>query len=126
MVDAPKSISVKAIAIDPDTARTALASDVDHHYLLRYGTMFASSFMSGYAKIIASQGTVQTATTTGSTTTTTPTLSPRQEIYAALGTVGTRFGDATSSYFTTPNTITVNAGTGFGLLILSDVAAPTP
>jgi type IV secretory pathway VirB10-like protein len=126
MVDAPKSISIKGVAIDPDTARTALASDVDHHYLLRYGTMFASSFMSGYAKVIASQGTVQTSTTTGSTTTTTPPLSPKQEIYAALGQVGTRFGDATSSYFTTPNTITVNAGTGFGLLILSDVTAPTP
>ena len=30
------SISINAVAIDPNTARTALASDVDHHYLLRY------------------------------------------------------------------------------------------
>jgi len=121
--DSEKSLTLNGVAIDPDTARTALASDVDHHYLLRYGTMFASSFMSGYAKVIASQGTVQTSTTTGSTTTTTPALSPRQEIFAALGEVGTRFGDSTSSYFTMPNTITVNAGTGFGLLVLADVTS---
>jgi type IV secretory pathway VirB10-like protein len=121
ILESEKSLTINGVAIDPDTARTALASNVDHHYLLRYGTMFASSFMSGYAKIIASQGTVQTSTIAGNTTTTTPALSPRQEIFAALGEVGTRFGNATSSYFTLPNTITVNAGTGFGLLVLADV-----
>ncbi len=116
-----KSITIKGVAIDPDTARTALASDVDHHYLLRYGTMFASSFLNGYAKVITAQGTVQTNSGSGSSTTTTPPLSGRQQIFAALGEVGKKFSDATSTYFSTPNTITVNSGTGFGLLILTDV-----
>ncbi len=116
-----KSISVKAVAIDPDTARTAMASDVDHHYLLRYGSLFASSFMTGYAKVITNAGTVQTNSSTGNTTTTTPTLSGRQQVLAALGEVGKAFGTAASTYFNSPNTITVDAGTGIGLLILSDV-----
>lgn len=120
----PKSISIQAVAIDPDTARTALASDVDHHYLLRYGTLFASSFMSGYAKVITAQGTTQTSTTAGSTTTQTPTLSPRQQIFGALGEVGKNFSNAASSYFSTPNTITVDAGTGIGLLVLQDITNP--
>jgi len=122
-----KTLSIKAVAIDPDTARTALATDTEHHYLLRYGTLLASSFMTGYAKVITSAGTVvtQPGNITGSTTTTSPTLSPRQQIFAALGEVGKRFGDATSTYFDTPNTITVDAGTGIGLLILSDVTAPS-
>lgn len=120
-LDADQSISIQGVAVDPDTARTALATDVDHHYLLRYGTLLASSFLTGYAKVISSQGTVQTDSGTGSSTTTTPTLSGRQEIFAALGEVGKRIGEATSSYFNTPNTITVEAGTGFGLLLLSDV-----
>lgn len=122
----PNSIGIRAVAIDPDTARTALASDVDHHYLLRYGTLFASSFMTGYAKVITSEGTVQTTAQNGQAATTTlPQLSGRKEIFAALGEVGKRLGDATAEYFNTPNTITVDAGTGFGLLILSDVNAGT-
>lgn len=116
-----KSLTIQGVAIDTDTARTALASDVDHHYLLRYGSLFASSFMSGYAKVITSAGTVQTNSGTGSTSTTTQPLSGRKEVFAALGEVGKKFGDATSTYFETPNTITVNAGTGIGLLILADV-----
>lgn len=122
MPNFPKSIPIKAVAVDPDTARTALGSDVDHHYLLRYGSLFASSFMAGYAKVIAAQGTVQTTNmATGSTTTTTPSLNGRQQIFAALGEVGKKFGDVAGTYFNIPNTITVQAGTGFALLILSDV-----
>lgn len=118
----PKSLMIKGVAIDPDTARTALATDVDHHYLLRYGSLFAASFMTGYARVITSEGTVQTTNmATGSTTTTSPQLSTRQQIFAALGQVGQQFGQAASTYFNSPNTITVDAGTGIGLLLLEDV-----
>lgn len=119
-----KSLGIKAVAIDLDTARTALASNVDHHYLLRYGTLFASSFMTGYAKVLTTQGaTTQTNPSSGTTTTSTASLNGRQQIFAALGEVGKQFGAATATYFSTPNTITVDSGTGIGILILSDVTA---
>lgn len=122
-VNTDKSLKIKAVAVDPDSARTALASDVDHHYLLRYGTLLASSFATGYAKVISSQGSsVQTNTASGTTTTSMPSLSANQQIYAALGQVGQNVGTATSTYFNTPNTITVDQGTGFGLLVLDDVS----
>ncbi len=122
-LNANKSLSITAVAVDPDSARTALASNVDHHYLLRYGTLLGSAFMTGYAKVITSQGSsVQTNTATGTTQTSMPALNGSQQIYAALGQVGQNVGTATSTYFNTPNTITVDQGTGFGLLILNDVS----
>src|SRR5262249_13369259 len=36
----PRTKGVTAYAIDPDTARTAFASSVNRHYLLRFGAMF--------------------------------------------------------------------------------------
>lgn len=115
------SLSVQVVAIDPDTARTALASDVDHHYLLRYGTLFASSLMSGYAKGIQQSGaTTTTSPLTGATTTTNPPLDNKDLLFSAFGEFGTQLGNATKQYFNTPYTVTVDQGTGVGLLFLSD------
>lgn len=122
MPDKPSSISINAVAVDPDTASTALADDVNHHYLLRYGTMFASAFMAGYAKVITSQGTVQTSSANGlQTTTESPKLSNRQTILAALGEVGKKWGDAVATFIDRPNTVIVESGTGVGILFLADV-----
>lgn len=116
-----KSFSVQAVAIDPNTARTALASDVDKHYLLRYGSLFASSFISGYGKAIASQGTTTTSPLTGATTTTTPPLSNKDKLFEAIGEVGTQWGQQTRPLFNTPYTVTVDQGTSVGLLFLADL-----
>ncbi len=115
-----KSRAIQAVAIDPDTARTALASDVDHHYFLRYGSLFASSFISGYGKAITNQGTTTTSPLTGTTTTTTPPLDNKEKFLAALGEVGTAWSQQIKPIFNTPYTVTVDQGTGMGLLFLSD------
>lgn len=115
------SIGIQAVAIDPDTARTALASDVDHHYFLRYGSLFASAFISGYGKAITQQGTTTTSPLTGTTTTTTPPLDNKEKFLAALGEVGTAWAGQIKPIFNTPYTVTVDQGTGIGLLFLSDV-----
>ena len=41
------SVSISAVAIDPDTARTALAGEVNNHYLLRYGNAIWSVLFTG-------------------------------------------------------------------------------
>jgi hypothetical protein len=121
--DFPSSLAIQGVAIDTDTARTAMATDVDHHYLLRYGATFGAAFMAGYAKVITSMGTTQTTAANGlATTITTPQLSGKKQIYASLGEVGKQAGEMIKPLANAPNTITVNAGTGFGLLILSDVS----
>ena len=49
-----RSIGLSTVAIDPKTARTALATDVNKHLLLRYGTLIASSFLVGMSDAVLS------------------------------------------------------------------------
>lgn len=117
--DWPKTKNVSAFAIDPDTARTVMASSVDHHYWLRYGSLFASSFLTGYANGITNAGT--TTNILGGTSTTHPDLSPGKNFAVALGQVGTAFTSVAQSYVNTPATVVVNAGVGLGILFMADV-----
>jgi len=118
-----KSISINAVAIDPDTAKTALSSDTDHHYLLRYGSLFASSFMQGYGQAVQQSGA--TVVSNGlNTVTNMPTLSPKGEALSALGTVGQNWGQAIRGLFDKPPTVQVYSGTALGILFLQDVTAP--
>ncbi len=41
----PTTKSINAFAIDPDTARTVMATDVNYHYLMRYGGIMATAFL---------------------------------------------------------------------------------
>ena len=121
---------INAFAIDPDTAKTVMANDVNYHYMLRYGSLFASSFISGYASAITSAGSTTTTSVFGSTTAH-PELSPASRFAVGLGQVGTNLGTAMSSYFNTPATVKVNAGVSLGILFMADVvdtksAATTP
>jgi polyhydroxyalkanoate synthesis regulator phasin len=117
--------SVNAFAIDPDTARTVLASNVDYHYLKRYGALFASSFVSGYADAIMQSGSVQTTGVFG-TTSTTAALSPANKIAVGLGGIGKALSTAVAKYVDTPATVVVNSGVGLGILFMSDVSKDGP
>lgn len=116
----PKTKNVSAFAIDPDTARTVMASSVDHHYLMRYGSLFASSFLQGYAQGVQNAGT----STTGifGTSTQNPKLSFGNNVAVALGQVGTQFTNVVQGYVNTPATVKVNSGVGLGILFMSDVS----
>lgn len=114
-----KTKSVTAFAIDPDTARTVMASNVDNHYMLRYGSLFASSFLTGYSNGVLNAGN----STTGifGTSTSHPQLSFGNNVAVALGQVGTAFTGAVQGYVNTPATVTVNSGVGLGILFMADV-----
>lgn len=119
------SVGVKVVAVDPDTARTALAHHVDNHYFLRYGTLFASSFMSGLAQAISQSGSTTSATTAG-VVTTTPQLDTTEKILVALGEVGTQYANVLGQNFNRKPTVTVEAGQGVGLLFMDDAQIPMP
>jgi intracellular multiplication protein IcmE len=119
MKDWPETIGIDAVAINPDTAQTAIASDVDHHYLLRYGSLFAASFMSGYADAITNTGT--TFYNTFGITVNNPDLSPKERFLVGLGEVGKNLASITKRLVNTPPTVRVSAGVGLGLLFTSDV-----
>jgi type IV secretory pathway VirB10-like protein len=117
------SVGISAVAIDPDTARTALASDVDHHYLLRYGSLFASSFLEGYGDAAQQAGSSVTQNSDGGVFTSYPDADPRREVASGFGQLGQSWGQQLGQTFNRPNTITVNAGIGMGILFLSDATA---
>ena len=121
----PLSSKINAVAIDPDTARTALATDVNHHYLLKWGTLFGSAFLEGYSKAVGKSGTtsqsVQIPGQATTTTTNTPNLSGRQQLFEGLGEVGSKWGEQLKQTSSRSPTIKIASGIGIGILILSDV-----
>lgn len=116
----PKSRTVTAYAIDPDTARTVLASSVNYHYLQRFGAIMATSFLQGYASAITNSAAT---TTTGifGTSTQTPELSPGNRIAVGLGQMGQTLGAVTQNYVNIPPTVRVDSGVGLGILFMADV-----
>lgn len=115
-----KAKTVTAYAIDPDTARSVLASNVDYHYLQRFGAIMATSFVQGYANAISMSSST---TTTGifGTSATRPELSPSQKMATAIGQMGQTLGQATQNYINIPPTVKVDSGVGLGILFMSDV-----
>jgi type IV secretory pathway VirB10-like protein len=115
-----KSKSVTAYAIDPDTARTVLASEVNYHYMQKFGAIMATSFLQGYASGITNAGT----STTGifGTSTTHPELSPGNKLMVGLGQMGQTLGNATQNYVNVPPTVRVDSGVSLGILFMSDLS----
>lgn len=128
MPNEANSMGINAVAIDPDTARTALASDVDHHYLYRWGSLLASSFVQGYASAVASTNSTSTTSQgAAGTTTTTSTQAPdaKQQLFAGISAVGTKWSQVVGQNFDRPITITIDQGTGIGVLVTSDLTYGT-
>lgn len=126
--DRIRSYGISAVAIDPNTSRTSIATDVDHHYLLRWGTIFAASFLQGYSKAIAQSATTVSSSTNGATSTTTTQqspLNPKQQVHQGLANVASTWGQGAATFTNRPNTITINTGTSLGILLTADFTVPS-
>ncbi len=120
-----KTVNINAVAIDPNTARTAVSGSVNNHYMLRYGTLFASSFLSGIGNALMTSGSTSTGGGIFGSTTTHTDLNPTQQVLIGLGSVGTQYGTVMSNNFNKPPTIKIQSGTGVGLLLMGDLTLPT-
>lgn len=122
---AAKTISISAYAIDPNTARTALASRTNHHYLMRYGSLFASSFLQGFGNAFQSANTTITIGGTGGGNNITVAngvgRSTLENAVIGLATVGKAWSQQAQQLFNTPTTVEVYSGTGLGILFTQDV-----
>ncbi len=122
---APRTISISAFAIDPNTARTALASRTDHHFLMRYGSLFASSFLQGFGNAFQSANTTVTIGGTGGGNNITVSngvgRSALQNAVIGLAQVGQNWSQQAQQLFNTPTTVEVYSGTGIGVLFTQDV-----
>ncbi len=122
---AAKTTSISAYAIDPNTARTALSSRTNHHYMLRYGSLFASSFLEGFGNAFQSANTTVTIGGTGGGNNVTVAngvgRSTLQNAVIGLATVGKTWGQQAQQLFNTPTTVEVYAGSSLGILFTQDV-----
>ena len=122
---AVKTTSINAYAIDPNTARTALASRTDHHYLLRYGSLFASTFLEGFGNAFQSANTTVTIGGTGVASNTTISngvgRSTMENAVIGLATLGKNWGQVAMQNMNTPTTVEVFGGLGLGILFTQDV-----
>lgn len=120
VTDWPNSKAVTAYGIDPDTARTVIASSVDYHYMQRFGAIMATSFVQGYASAISTSASTSTTGIFG-TSTTHPELSPSQKLATGLGQIGQALGTVTQNYTNIPPTVKVDPGVSLGILFMADV-----
>ena len=124
---AAKTISINAYAIDPNTARTAISSRANHHYLLRYGSLFAATFLEGFGNAFQSANTTITIGGVGGVTNTTVTngvgRSIMENAVIGLATLGKSWGQVAMQQFSLPTTIDVYSGTGLGILFTQDVTS---
>jgi len=118
-----KSMGINAVAVDPDTAKTAMASSVDNHYMLRYGTMMASAFVSGLGQSFQNAGGQIQTTNTG-TVSTMPALTTAQKTIVAFGNMAQQVSNTMAPNINKPPTVKVNAGVSIGLLLMADLMVP--
>ena len=118
-----KTIAINAVAIDPDTARTALSGEVDNHYLLRYGSLFAASFLQGmgqsYQSFQSNSGTIYIGDSYNEDA-----PNATQVALQGLGQVGQSAGTEMKPIFNKAPTIKIGSGTGMGLLLTKDLTVP--
>ncbi len=119
----PASIKISGIAIDPNTSRTGLASDVDRHYFLKYGVLLGAAFLGGYADAITQKGQVCTTSALGTTTCqTNGNISSREINQKAIGSVGKELASTTRAQVSNIKpTITVNGGSAIGIVLMEDL-----
>ncbi len=121
-----ESVPINTVAIDENTARTALSSDTNNHYWLRYGTLFASAFIQGYGQSFINSAPNYNISLFPPPIPDQPAksnLSPRDRIFVGLGQVGLQYSSVLKNIFNTPPTVKVFSGTPMGILFLSDLAA---
>ncbi|MBP9721562.1 MAG: DotG/IcmE/VirB10 family protein [Gammaproteobacteria bacterium] len=115
------SVPITAVAIDPQTANTGLATSVDRHYLLRYGTFFAANFMSGLGQAIAMQGQAKVITNNGTVDVgRSSQFNSTEETKIALGRTADAFTKSLN-FIDTPPTIKIASGTALGILLQNDI-----
>lgn len=117
---------VHAFGIDPSVPEANVASDVDYHYLSRWGGFMAASFLTGFADATRMSGTsssgygaAQNGINPSYGMMTIPTFSLMQKGAIAVGEVGRQAGQQLAAGIKRPPTVTLDAGMTLGILVVS-------
>ena len=114
-----KTYPVDALAVDPATSGVAVRSDVDSHYIERWGGLIAASFLEGFSEAVSNSGT-STKTSDVSVSVTHPTYSTADQMWIAAGKVGEKLAEPMLENFYRPPTVYLAPGTEMGILIVKN------
>lgn len=114
--------TIDAWAVNPDTARPAIASDVNNHYLSRAASIFIGSFLAGYADGLLQGGQTERVIIDGnSTVVQRDAYTDEQLIQIGVGNVGKTAAQQFSQGANRKPTISVDAGVDLGVWFIQDV-----
>lgn len=120
-----------AYALDPHKLQAGMATDVDHHYLERYGSMLLGAFLYGFGQAEMYNGGTGTVTQFGA-----PVFIPQMNTVLSqsalgLGMAGQQLASVTQQNFNIPATVHLHQNDPVAILIIrasapKTVAAKTP
>jgi len=120
--DGGPTVAIDAVAVDPHTSRTAVATDVNRHTVSRMGALFLSSVLGGVSEAMLRGGQQETVVSTGQTTVVQrDAYTDRDLALIGLGRVGTNAAGMVGTAVNRPPTVRLRAGTEIGVLFLQDV-----
>lgn len=117
-----ESLTIEAVALDPDTSLPGMATEVDHRYLQRVVLPMAAAFVEGAAQAIAESGRT-TVTITGETVAQeTDETNQEQEISSGIEEAGAELRDILDDQVNDIEVlIRIEAGTPMGILFTQPV-----
>lgn len=119
------SFAANILLVDPDTNRANMATEVDHHYMERYGLILASSFIQGLGEAAVRANSVISTSPLGSTQTQ-GAIDAGDTLLVAAGRAGSTASAELSRRGDIPVTVKVKAGQPVGFLFLTDFKAKRP
>ena len=116
---------VSAIGLDGFDGDVAVASSKDLRIFERYGPLFASSFIEGFARSAARTGST-TVIANGSTTVATEKPTGKEHLYSALGEAGGRLATDLAANAPKGPKVILEAGHPIGILFVETVTIDSP
>lgn len=114
-----RTLKINAIALDPETTYAAAASDVDHHYLYRYGWWGVGTLMGAIGKAVESSSS--TIAVDDGTVISSSSLDGTEEVLVAAGELGSELSKTFQDRLSRPVTVRINQGEPLGVFFLDDV-----
>ncbi|MCW2318906.1 intracellular multiplication protein IcmE [Rhodoblastus acidophilus] len=118
-----EEISVAGLVIAPDTMETAVASDIDEHYVERFALPAAAAFIQGVGQAAAMSNTTTSVSPYGGVTQSIGPMSLSQQAWVGAGAAAQAIGKELSQNTPKGPTIHLDANVGVGVMFLSDVMA---
>lgn len=120
-----KTMPINAIATNPENPEVGLATDVNYHYLQRFGGVFTAALVKGYGEALETQGNQVTVNAdTGTVIQQTPRRSDKDLALIASGEAADELGAYFRSRINRPPTVIVAANTPIGVLLRGDLLEP--